>query len=144
MDGTDADFSLPLLDLPVDARRPIAWARPWAITVAFARKAMRSGAWYPVIETDRPDGSVILMLRHQAVRVPSRLLEIRRDRPHRFTVVRRGPLDGNPATGTRRDLGRTYGVCPASGHRVRLRGPEHVVECPGCGYRGEVAWHETG
>jgi hypothetical protein len=105
---------------------------------------MRAGAWYPVLEPARADGSVILMLRNREVRVPAKLLEIRRDRPHRFTVVRLGREDGNPAAGTRRDLGRTYAVCPASGHRVRLRGSEGRVECPGCGYRGEVAWHETG
>jgi len=131
-------------DLPQGTTRPVAWARPWAITAPLARKAMRAGAWYPVLEADRPDGSLILMLRHRAVRVPSNLVELRRDRPHRFTVVRRGRQEGNPAAGTRRDLGRTYGVCPASGHRVRLHGLETSVECPGCGYRGEVAWHETG
>lgn len=144
MTGSDSPSLTPILDSLTNPTRPVAWARPWAITAPLARKAMRAGAWYPVLQTDRPDGSLILMLRHRAVRVPSSLVELRRDRPHRFTVVRRGAKEGNPAAGTRRDLGRTYAVCPASGHRVRLHGPEVHVKCPGCGYRGEVAWHETG
>lgn len=130
--------------VPGASPRPVAWARPWSITAPLARKALRAGAWYPVIDNNRPDDSVILVMRNRNVRVPSRLVEIRRDRPRKFTVVYRGPSDTNPAAGTRRDLGRIYGVCPASGHRVRLHGPEIRVECPGCGYRGEVAWYETG
>jgi hypothetical protein len=130
--------------LPADCPRPVAWARPWSITAPLARKALRAGAWYPVIDNSRTDGSVILVLKNRNVRVPTRLVELRRQRPDKFTVVYRGPLDTNPAVGTRRDVGRIYGVCPASGHRVRLHGPETRIECPGCGYRGEVAWHETG
>jgi hypothetical protein len=134
----------PIPALAAEPRRPVAWARPWSITAPFARKVLRAGAWYPVIEDNRPDGSVILVMRNRNVRVPSRLVEVRRERPAKFTVVYLGSMDTNPAAGTRRDLGRIYGVCPASGHRVRLDGPETRVECPGCGYRGEVAWHETG
>lgn len=130
--------------LPASSVRAVAWARPWAIAAPRARRALRAGAWYPVVEADREDGSVILMMRQRAVRVPIQLIELRRDRPHRFTVVRRGRAEWNPACGTRRDLGRTYAVCPASGHRIRLHGTPARVECPGCGYRGEVAWHETG
>jgi hypothetical protein len=124
--------------------RPVAWARPWATTALPARKVLRAGAWYPVIERDCPDGSVVLVMRHRAVRVPSRLLEVRRDRPHRFTVVNLGMNERTPASGTRRDLGRRYAVCPASGHRIPLRGNPTHVECPRCGYRGEVGWSETG
>jgi hypothetical protein len=134
----------PLDQLPAPPARPTSWARPWAITATFARKAMRAGAWYPVLERDRPDGTVILVIRHRNVRVPERLLELRDDRPTQFTVVYQGRHQPNPAAGTQRDLGRTYAVCPASGHRVRVHGGESRVECPGCGYRGTVAWHETG
>jgi len=124
--------------------KPTAWARPWAVTAPLARKALRLGAWYPVVEDDRARGRVTLVIRNRNVRVPARLLEVQKDRPHRFTVVRLGPKDPNPHAGSRRDLGRLYGVCPASGHRVRL-GPGQIhATCPGCGYRGEVGWNETG
>jgi hypothetical protein len=141
---TDNDSPHDLPPLPTTHPRPVAWARPWSITAPFARKVLRAGAWYPVIEDNRSDGSVILVMRNRNVRVPTRLVEVRRERPAKFTVVYRGPKETNPAAGTRRDLGRMYGVCPASGHRVRLHGSETRVECLGCGYRGEIAWHETG
>jgi hypothetical protein len=109
-----------------------------------ARKALRLGAWYPVVEDDRPHGRVTLVIRNRTVRVPARLLELQAKRPHRFTVVRLGQADPNPLAGSRRDLGRMYAVCPASGHRVRLSlGQTHAV-CAGCGYSGEVGWYETG
>jgi hypothetical protein len=109
-----------------------------------ARKALRLGAWYPVVDVDRPNGRVTLVVRNRSVRVPARLLEVQKARPHRFTVVQLGADERNPLAGSRRDLGRMYGVCPASGHRVRLgAGQVHAV-CPGCGYRGEVGWNETG
>lgn len=137
--------STPSLDgLPGNPPRPVAWARPWSITAPLARKALRAGAWYPVVEDRRADGSIILVMRHRNVRVPARLVELRRDRPHRFTVVRTTSRSPNPVCGTPRDLGRKYAVCPASGHRIRLVGEPTHLECPGCGYRGEVGWHETG
>lgn len=133
-----------IVDLPDSDHRAVAWARPWSVTSLLARKSLRAGAWYPVLERERADGSMILMVRNRSVRVPARLLEVRDARPHRFTVVYLGSSDTNPAAGSRRDLGRVYGVCPASGHRVKVRHPQVHAECPGCGYRGEVGWYETG
>jgi hypothetical protein len=138
MDAFDVD----VFDQP--PAKPRAWARPWAVTAPLARKALRLGAWYPVVEDDREHGRVTLVIRNRNVRVPARLLELQKARPHRFTVVRLAPGERNPLSGSRRDLGRLYGVCPASGHRVRLgAGQTHAV-CSGCGYRGEVGWNETG
>jgi hypothetical protein len=119
------------------------WARLWAIAHPRTRPMLRSGAWYPVV-SDSGSPEVILKVRHRDVRLPVQLVEVRKDRPRKFTVVFRSQVEGNPAAGTRRDLGRRYAVCPASGHRIRLRGRPAKVECPGCGYRGEIAWDETG
>jgi hypothetical protein len=91
-----------------------------------------------------PDDSLLLVLRNRTVRVPAWLLEVRHERPNKFTVVRLPRGNGNAAGGTTKDLGRMYAVCPASGHRIRLFGEPSQLECPGCGYRGEVAWLETG
>ncbi len=129
--------------LPSPAK-PTAWARPWAVTAPMARKALRLGAWYPVIDEDRPNGRVTIVIRNRCVRVPAHLVEVQKLRPHRFTVVRLAARDPNPHAGSRRDLGRLYAVCPGSGHRVRLRLGQTHAECPGCGYRGEVGWFETG
>ncbi|UCG86098.1 MAG: hypothetical protein JSW71_19675 [Gemmatimonadota bacterium] len=120
--------------------RTDAWARLWAIAGA---SRLRSGAWYPVTKDDE-SGTVHLDVPGGTVAVPRDLVEIRTARPHRFTVVYRA-VDGlNPVQGTTADLGNRYAVCPYSGSRIRLFGhPEHV-ECRECGYRGVVAWWETG
>jgi len=140
---TPATQSEPDLNLPDDTPPPVAWARPWAAISLPARKTLRAGAWYPVLEA-RKDGSTILVVRHRSVRVPARLLEIRPKRSVTFSVVHTSRHDPNPAAGTRRDRGPTYAVCPASGHRIRIIGQPPRLECPGCGYRGEIAWDETG
>lgn len=123
--------------------KALAWARPWAVARPLTSPMLRSGAWYPVIESD-PSGIVSLEVQHHTVTVPARLLEVRRERPGCFTVVYRGRRERNPASGTRRDVGRRYAVCPASGHRILLEGQPDILECPRCGYRGRVAWGETG
>lgn len=126
-----------------DAPRHVAWARLWAIAHPRTRPMLRSGAWYPVVASEA-EAEVVLQVRHREVRLPTHYVELRKERPREFTIVCRGRGERNPATGTKRDLGVRYAVCPASGHRIRLRGRPLRVECPGCGYRGDVAWHETG
>jgi hypothetical protein len=121
----------------------VGWARLWAEARPRTRPMLRSGAWYPVV-SDGGSSGVVLKVRHRDVRLPAELVEVRKERPRHFTVVFRGRTEGNPAAGTGRDLGTCYAVCPASGHRIRLPGRPVQVECPGCGYRGEIAWTETG
>lgn len=144
---TSAVFGTPAddhdLNLPDDNPPPVAWARPWAAISLPARKTLRAGAWYPVLEA-LDDRSVVLVLRHRNVRVPSRLLEVRSQRPNTFSVVHTSRFEPNPAAGSKRDPGPTYAVCPASGHRIRVTGQPSQLECPGCGYRGEIAWDDLG
>jgi hypothetical protein len=126
-----------------NAPAPTGWARLWAIAHPRTRPMLRSGAWYPVV-SDAEAPEVVLTVRHRDVRLSAQLVEVRKDRPGRFTVVSRSRGEMNPAAGTRGDLGSRYAVCPASGHRIRLRGRPTKLECPGCGYRGEIGWDETG
>jgi DNA-directed RNA polymerase subunit RPC12/RpoP len=119
--------------------RTLGWARLWA--VANATK-LRSGAWYPI--TSDHERSVDLEVAGGTVTVPRTLVETRDQQPNRFTVVYR-PVDShNPAAGTKANVGNTYAVCPYSGSRVKLSGRPEYVECRECGYRGLVAWWETG
>jgi hypothetical protein len=124
----------------------VAWARLWAVAHPHTRPMLRSGAWYPVLNLgpDQRERDALLEVRHSEVAVPVSFLEVRTQRPRSFTVVYRSRTERNPAEGTRKDLGNKYAVCPASGHRIRLQGEPLFLECPGCGYRGEVAWNETG
>jgi hypothetical protein len=65
-------------------------------------------------------------------------VEVRRDRPDRFTVVQLSKKEVNPAQGTGRNLGRTYAVCPSCCCRVRLAGRQVMLRCPHCDHRGST------
>jgi hypothetical protein len=127
----------------ITEQHAIGWARLWAVARPYTRPMLRSGAWYPVLARGEAS-EVVLEVRHRQVKLSKHLVELREDRPRKFTVVCRGRDEKNPARGTRRDLGHKYVVCPASGHRILVKGEPSLLQCPGCGYRGEVAWYETG
>lgn len=118
------------------------WARLWAISRPNTEPRLRQGAWYPVVT--ETESMVVLEVRRKHATVPRKLVEIRNQRPDRFTVVYRARNSRNPAEGTKQDLGRTYGVCPACGHRVRLFGQPKEAKCSECDHTGEIAWWETG
>ncbi len=123
--------------------QPLGWARAWFAAPPFVSDPMlRQGAWYPVISTG--DTRTVLEIQGRRVAVPSEQVEIRPKRPERFTVVYRPRGGVNPARGTRADVGWVYAVCPMSGSRVRLVGQPRETKCPACGFRGEIAWWETG
>ena len=126
-----------------DATTELGWARPWAIARPFSRPAPRAGAWYPIVGhagTDR----VVLEIRGRKVAIMRKLLEVRSERPRRFTVVYRPKHEPNPAAGTPGDLGKQYAVCPSCNARLPLWGEPVVVTCGTCSHRGEVAYWETG
>ena len=119
------------------------WARAWAISRATSRPRLRQGAWYRVVGDEQPDRLVLDVEGSRAV-VRDNVVEVREDLTSHFTVVYRGHDDANPALGSAADRGRIYGVCPRSGHRVRLAPGATKAVCQQCGHEGEVAWWETG
>ena len=133
----------------------IGWARVWFAVKHDDDVTLRQGAWYPVVNTAAT--RVELDVSGHRVTVPQDVIELRRRRPDRFTVVYRTWNDPNPAQGTKADVGRTYAVCPKCASRVRLPklprlGTSGVLDtksaerarCPKCGHEGTVAWWETG
>lgn len=126
-----------------ETENELGWARPWAIARPFSRPAPRAGAWYPIVAHAGED-RVVLEIRGKRVAVMRKLLEIRNDRPARFTVVYRPKHEVNPVAGTPDDLGNRYAVCPSCGNRLPLWGEPFVVTCGTCSHRGEVAYWETG
>lgn len=120
----------------------LGWARAWAVASPKTEPRLRQGAWYPVLATHR--NHVALRVHGKRVTLRPGLVEIRRTQPTRITVVYRTRTGPNPARGTSADLGTVYGVCPRSGDRLRLFENASLAECPRCGFRGEVAWWETG
>lgn len=123
--------------------QPLGWARVWVAAQPLDVEPMpRQGAWYPIVSTGATRS--VLEVRGRRIAVPTDCLEIRKQRPERFTVVYRAVNSANPAFGTRADLGRVYAVCPVSGTRLKLIGHPRETKCPECGHRGEIAWWETG
>ena len=96
----------------------IGWARVWFAVKHDDDVTLRQGAWYPVVNTAAT--RVELDVSGRRVTVPQDVIELRRRRPDRFTVVYRTWNDPNPAQGTKADVGRTYAVCPKCASRVRL------------------------
>ena len=120
-----------------------SWARAWTISRASSRPRLRQGAWYRVVGDEQPDRLVLDVEGNRAV-VRDNVVEVRDQLTSQFTVVYRGPDEANPALGSAADRGRIYGVCPRSGHRVRLAAGATRAVCQQCGHGGEVAWWETG
>lgn len=121
----------------------IAWARLSPVAKPAAAPTLRAGAWYPVVAEDG-QAQVELLVGGERVTLPRRVLEVRKQRPARFTVVSRMAGDPNPVRGTPADLGPVYAVCPGCMGRVALYGAPPATTCPKCGHRGEVAWWEGG
>ena len=126
---------------PSDSK-PIGWARVWPVARPEVEPMPRHGAWYPVM--NKGETRVVLDIRGERVALPTEQVEVRDQRPDRFTVVYRVAQQANPAQGTRQDLGRVYAVCPSCTKRVRLIGHPEDAECPTCRHKGVVAWWETG
>jgi hypothetical protein len=120
-----------------------SWARAWAVSRATSRPRLRQGAWYRVVGDEQPDRLVLDVEGARAV-VREKVVEVRDGLTSRFTVVYRGYDEANPALGSAADRGRIYGVCPMSGHRVRLAPGATRAVCQRCGHEGEVAGWETG
>jgi len=120
----------------------LGWARLWAVARPQTEPRPRQGAWYPVVS--RGNSFVVVDVHREHVMLPNHLVEMRDDRPKKFTVVYRPTDCYNPYAGTREDLGRRYVVCPECQARVRIHGQPETTACSSCGHRGIVAWWETG
>src|SRR3989304_3416336 len=110
--------------------KPLGWGRVWAAGPPFYASPMpRQGAWYPIVSTG--SRRIVREVKGRLVAVPNDLIEVRKQRPERFTVVYRAVNSSNPVLGTRADLGRIYAVCPVSGSREIGRAA--------CRERGEIS-----
>ncbi len=95
-----------------------------------------------MVSDDRND-RVSINVAEATVDVPRRVVEVRRRRPDRFTVVHRIGYETRAARRSVHKLGRRYAVCPACQCRFGLIGEPERKRCPSCGHWGEVAWWET-
>lgn len=121
----------------------LGWVRVFPTFDQSVSKALRRGAWYPVVENDKPDRISILM-GSRTVDVPRRLLEFRRERPKHFSVIDR--VGYTPPDRERKslyNLGKRYAVCPVCSKRQALLGHPDEKRCSRCGHEGEVGWWEA-
>jgi hypothetical protein len=117
----------------------------WGRVRAPGATVLRRGAWYPVLLAGYAN-RVVLDAGSRGVALHRDLVDLRADRPARFSVVARDETDRNPVRGTPEDMGLTYAVCPISHTRIRLAEaaspPPEPIECPDCGFRGPADWDE--
>ena len=62
----------------------VGWARVYPAVQRMVSKTMRRGAWYPVVLDELTD-RVTIRMGPQAITVPRRIVEVRRQRPEHFS-----------------------------------------------------------
>lgn len=120
----------------------VGWARVYPAIQRTTSKALRRGAWYPVIHDNLPD-RVFLQLGTRSIAVPRRILEIRRERPDYFSVVYRRDHHGDALDDSSQALAMRYVVCPRCARRLRIWGQPPTYCCPNCRHEGDIGWWEA-
>lgn len=120
----------------------LGWGRLFAAARLSQAPETRQGAWYPVVSEGR--SRIVLEVNGKRVDFARTAVEVRPNRPDKFTVVYRSPNEKAPPIAKEADPGRIYAVCPDCAHRTRLFGEPKTLQCPGCRHEGVIAWWETG
>lgn len=89
-------------------------------------QGLRRGAWYRVVEDSNKDW-VVLDIHHVEIRIPKADLELRRDAPTSWSVVREPHL-----------------VCPSCARRHVVSEGQKDAKCPECGRAYPVDWKDQG
>jgi hypothetical protein len=89
------------------------------------REGLRRGAWYRIVEEPGKPW-VVLDVHNVEVRVQKESLEVRRERPKAWSVVREPHL-----------------VCPGCHRRQYVAGQPKDVQCDECGSRHAVDWNDA-
>jgi hypothetical protein len=89
-------------------------------------RGLRRGAWYRVVEDEKQD-YVVLDVHHVEVRIPRGDLEIRKDPPKTWSVVREPHL-----------------VCPGCHARDVVAEGAKDAKCPECGRSYPIDWKDAG
>ncbi|HEV8304627.1 MAG TPA: hypothetical protein VGQ25_06695 [Gemmatimonadales bacterium] len=102
----------------------IGWARSRGNKAE--NQGLRRGAWYRVVEDAKKEW-VVLDVHHVEVRVPRDDLEIRKEVPKTWSVVREPHL-----------------VCPSCGKRDVVAEGLKEAKCPECGRTHAIDWKDAG
>ncbi len=102
----------------------IGWARSRGNRAE--AQGLRRGAWYRVVEDSNKDW-VVLDVHHVEIRIPKGDLELRRDPPKSWSVVREPHL-----------------VCPSCARRHVVSEGQKDAKCPECGRTYPIDWKDAG
>jgi hypothetical protein len=122
--------------------KPLGWGRVFAAARLTQAPETRQGAWYRVVSEGR--SRIVLEVNGKAVDLAKAAVEVRPQRPDKFTVVYRSASEDRPPIPKSADPGRVYAVCPECSQRTRLYGEPQTLRCPICRHEGVIAWWETG
>lgn len=89
-------------------------------------QGLRRGAWYRVVEDPQKD-YVVLDVHHVEIRTPRDHIEIRKEPPKGWSVVREPHL-----------------VCPGCHARYVIREGAKDAKCPECGRTYPIDWKDVG
>lgn len=108
----------------------------WARVQPDLNYRLRRGAWYQVVRFNLVEA--VLEVNQQPAAVPLEVLEIRTERPQRWTVVAlpRDAVDIPFSWGSR------YVVCPNCSTRAPITREVPALRCPSCSGVFEIAWSE--
>lgn len=112
----------------------------WAAGTAAAAGLLRRGAWYPVVE-ESPDGTLLLQVDTEQVRVRKGDVRVRGDRPDRWSIVVRTGVMRPTLVGPR--LVTTYAVCPDCTARQEFDDRPETLMCVRCRRAAKVDWDTT-
>ena len=126
----------------MDSTKPLGWGRVFAAARLSLAPGTRQGAWYRIVSEGR--SRVVLEVNGKCVDMAKAAVEVRPQRPDKFTVVYRSSGEHRPPIPKGTDPGRVYAVCPDCARRTRLFGEPQTLRCPVCHHEGVIAWWETG
>jgi len=106
--------------------------RKWARAKGAGAHGLRRGAWYLVVNDSLP-AVVLLDVRRTNVPVPRDMLDVRRERPSQWSVVKWEETQRGARRAGDHQLGLLYAVCPACGERGAIEPPDAVqLTCVHC------------
>lgn len=113
--------------------------KKWARVRKAGAHGLRRGAWYPVVNDQKPT-IVFLEVHKRNVAVDRSLLEFSDIAPTRWVVVMRDPEEQRGKRASDAGLQPTYGVCPTCRTRANLVADVDTAICPGCGSEYGIDW----
>jgi hypothetical protein len=114
--------------------------RTWARAKGAGAHRLRRGAWYLVVNDTQPNVVIVNVLEDN-VPVPRSMLDIRLERPRKWSLVEWQESQRGARRASEENMGFKYLVCPACSVRANLTlDGDGEVTCAHCSGRFPVDW----